>query len=406
MSHVGASSARGERPLEHERCEWACRVVVTDPDGRAVEVNDWDHSAPASAPRPVAPAVIDRRHHADRVDTDGMDQATTATIGAVLIVRDEADAIARCLASLAPLVDEIIVADTGSRDDTMEIAQSAGARVVPIEWDDDFAAARNRALGHSRARWVFSVDADEVADGDRAALNSLLAGLDASTPALSVVIAHGGGPDARGLAAHRELKLFRPELLRWRGRVHERLTLSDGREPTFAVADEEVLRLTHHGYRDEASVRAKARRNARLCALELDELVATSAPVDEVARVALDLGRSYLGGGESEAATVAFALVRRIRSSGPAWRWASDFLAHLALSSGRPDETLELVDELAADGAPLAYCNWLRALAFAERGDREGARMALSTIEQLVDLSGRPLTDDRLGALAEMLRVR
>jgi len=67
-------------------------------------------------------------------------------IALVMIVRDEARSLARCLVSACPWVDEMIVLDTGSVDATPEIARRIGARVERFDWCDDFAAARNAAL--------------------------------------------------------------------------------------------------------------------------------------------------------------------------------------------------------------------------------------------------------------------
>ena len=69
----------------------------------------------------------------------------------VMIVRDEARCLERCLASARPWVDGIVVLDTGSVDATVEIARRHGARVAHFEWIDDFAAARNAALAESDA---------------------------------------------------------------------------------------------------------------------------------------------------------------------------------------------------------------------------------------------------------------
>ncbi|MGZ3429567.1 MAG: glycosyltransferase, partial [Polyangia bacterium] len=71
----------------------------------------------------------------------------------VMIVRDEARCIERCLASARPWVDELRVLDTGSTDATIDIAQRLGARVDSYRWNDDFAAARNAALALVDADW-------------------------------------------------------------------------------------------------------------------------------------------------------------------------------------------------------------------------------------------------------------
>lgn len=78
-----------------------------------------------------------------------------------MIVRDEAEALAACLDSVREFVDEMVVVDTGSEDDTVAIARSAGAVVHHLPWPGDFAAARNAALGWVKGDWVLVLDADE-----------------------------------------------------------------------------------------------------------------------------------------------------------------------------------------------------------------------------------------------------
>jgi predicted Zn-dependent protease len=79
-----------------------------------------------------------------------------------MIVRDEAATLARTLASVQGVVDEIVVVDTGSVDDTVAIAQTHGAKVHSFAWVNDFAAARNESLRHASGDWVLVLDADEV----------------------------------------------------------------------------------------------------------------------------------------------------------------------------------------------------------------------------------------------------
>jgi len=87
-----------------------------------------------------------------------------ATVALSMIVRDAEQDLARCLESARDVVDEMVVADTGSRDATIRIATECGARVIRIPWESDFARARNRALEAVTADWVLVLDADEVLD--------------------------------------------------------------------------------------------------------------------------------------------------------------------------------------------------------------------------------------------------
>lgn len=95
------------------------------------------------------------------------------TITCCMIVRDEEDNLPACVRSAADLVDEWLVYDTGSVDDTRAVANELGCTVVAGEWRDDFAWARNRSLEHATGDWIVVLDADDRLD-DGAALRSLL----------------------------------------------------------------------------------------------------------------------------------------------------------------------------------------------------------------------------------------
>jgi hypothetical protein len=319
------------------------------------------------------------------------------TVSACLIVRDEQRQLPLCLASLAPWVTEIVVCDTGSADATVAVAGLGWepARTVQMQapWTDHFAAARNAALARCQGDWVLSIDADEVALADPAALSALLAATSSSVTAFAVEIANAPGPDRNGLQTHSEHKLFRRTAVHWTGRVHERIETVDGSPLSSLALPSELLRLRHDGYRDSATVTAKALRNARLCELELAELrAADPLPNPErLAAVTLDLGRSYLGAGRPRAAQAAFATVRRTTEFGPTWRWATDFLARLALDERRPNDVLALAHELSGAGGPTGYCDWLRAQALALRGDLAHAELILAGLPSLVDVGGNQL---------------
>ena len=89
---------------------------------------------------------------------------TRPTIELSMIVKDGAVGLARCLRSVAGLVDRIVIGDTGSTDDTLSIAKDYGAEVISVPWEDDFARARNHVLAAGRSDWVLVLDADEMLD--------------------------------------------------------------------------------------------------------------------------------------------------------------------------------------------------------------------------------------------------
>ncbi len=79
-----------------------------------------------------------------------------------MIVKDEETVLKRCLNSIANLVDEIIIVDTGSSDQTKAIATEFAAKIFDFEWIDDFAAARNYAFAHATKEYILWLDADDV----------------------------------------------------------------------------------------------------------------------------------------------------------------------------------------------------------------------------------------------------
>ncbi|MBW4516095.1 MAG: glycosyltransferase [Timaviella obliquedivisa GSE-PSE-MK23-08B] len=79
-----------------------------------------------------------------------------------MIVKNEADKLPRCLSSVQGMVNEMIVVDTGSTDQTTKIAQSFGAQVYHYSWNNNFSAARNESLRYAQGEWILVLDADEV----------------------------------------------------------------------------------------------------------------------------------------------------------------------------------------------------------------------------------------------------
>jgi len=82
-----------------------------------------------------------------------------AKISAAIIARNEADNIADAIKSVS-FADQVVVADTGSADNTVEIARAAGAEVYEINFEG-FGNTKNKAFEFCRGEWIISIDADE-----------------------------------------------------------------------------------------------------------------------------------------------------------------------------------------------------------------------------------------------------
>lgn len=84
------------------------------------------------------------------------------TISLCMIVKDEENTLARCLDSVKNLVDEIIIVDTGSNDETKNIAREYTNLVLDFDWIDDFSAARNFSFSKATKDYILWLDADDV----------------------------------------------------------------------------------------------------------------------------------------------------------------------------------------------------------------------------------------------------
>jgi tetratricopeptide (TPR) repeat protein len=84
------------------------------------------------------------------------------TISLCMITKDEGNFLKYCIESVKDIVDEVIVADTGSKDNTPEIARENGARVIDLAWEEDFSKARNESIQSAQSDWILVLDADET----------------------------------------------------------------------------------------------------------------------------------------------------------------------------------------------------------------------------------------------------
>lgn len=82
-------------------------------------------------------------------------------ISACTIAKNEAKNIHNWLSCMSEIADELVVVDTGSVDDTKEIAVQFGAKVYDYIWNNDFAAAKNYAISKASGDWILFLDTDE-----------------------------------------------------------------------------------------------------------------------------------------------------------------------------------------------------------------------------------------------------
>lgn len=147
------------------------------------------------------------------------------TVSLCMIVKNEEEVLERCLSSVVKLVDEIIVVDTGSSDDTVNIAKRFGAKVFSFAWVDDFAAARNYAFSLGACDYLLWLDADDFITPENAELFiKLKADLESENPDAAECpyeIISDGKPVLKFM---RERIVKRSAGFEWQGRVHECIT--------------------------------------------------------------------------------------------------------------------------------------------------------------------------------------
>jgi tetratricopeptide (TPR) repeat protein len=188
-----------------------------------------------------------------------------------LIAKNEERRLPRCLGSVADLVQESIVVDTGSTDRTKEIAASHGARVFDFPWRDDFAAARNESIARATGEWIFWLDCDHWLDQpNRERLAKLFASLQDENVAYLMKWrspSDEAGSQATLLDA---TQLFRNDpRIRWQYRIHEQIRPSIQR--AGGVTRWTDVEIFHSGYQNHAEKHKKLERNLRLLLLENTE---------------------------------------------------------------------------------------------------------------------------------------
>jgi len=183
--------------------------------------------------------------------------AANVRLSLALIVKNEARCLARCLQSIRNAVHEIVVVDTGSTDNTVQIAQDFGAKIFTFQWIDDFSAARNYALDQCTGDWILVLDADEYASEPLATeITRFIQG----TPSIGrLKIVSDFRRNGQLLRSQSFVSRLFPKGVRFEGRIHEQLVSSLPRQNLESE-------LWHDGYLETQ----KSDRNVKLLQRELE----------------------------------------------------------------------------------------------------------------------------------------
>ncbi len=303
-------------------------------------------------------------------------------IAAAIIVKNEAEHLQRCLNSIKEFCDEIVVVDTGSTDNTVEIATTCATKILHKEWKQDFAASRNFALDAVTAEWVLYIDADEELVMD-------------DVVALRQQVADAQDVMAFGLRMHTQAN-WTPYLdyrmwrnrddIRFIGEIHE--TTMDGivrvgRETNRSLEPIDIS-IMHHGY--EGDLTAKHRRNLPLLQAELKLHPEKINLWNHLGRVHFALGRLDLA---EQTWRTGISRIEQvgIRSAYDVQIYAS--LADMLISQRR--EALPLIERgLQLDPGFLTF-QWMLARLFATSGRFVEA---INKCDELMIMGQAPLSSD------------
>ena len=304
------------------------------------------------------------------------------TITLAVMVRDDAKNLDRCLASVERHVDEVVVLDTGSVDDTVAVAEAHRARVQKIQWPENFSAALNVLLGMVHTTWTLRLDSDEWFDEvEGKELRQMVR--DESSWGFRLI-----RRDLTASGSYSEISLNRlwrtHEKIRYEGAVHESIPNSHFEEawPGKHWVTSDIF-FWHDGYARDLT--DKTKRNVELLRKELD---ATPGRIEAEAMLATTLCTMN----DEEGKTRLQALMDRLREQGMDRPSPQVALAMAMYLGGVPaaqvplDTTKQLI-ELAVKSFPKnAAILYYAAILEKERGDLETALNYLLKLEARAEL--------------------
>ena len=225
-----------------------------------------------------------------------MGKAGALKISACYIAKNEAENLAKSIKSLKTQVNEIVVVDTGSTDNTIVVARKLGARVYSFLWQDDFSKARNFALSKAKGEWLVLLDADEYFNAKTAGNIRQVIRQAQQADGLLIQMVNYDVDKAEIQDYFYQLRIVRNQQgLHYEGKIHEELKLSDGKSMKFFRIHPEMLEIYHTGYASSVS-RQKLERNLKL----LQQAVDNGQSEVDLARYFCDC---YLGLGDMEKCT-------------------------------------------------------------------------------------------------------
>jgi len=211
------------------------------------------------------------------------DSSSLPSISLSMIVKNESENLKRILAVVRGVVDEIIVVDTGSTDDTKQVAESFGAKVFDFPWCDDFSVARNESISHCTKDYILWLDADDYVERqDITKLKLFIKNHLGKAIFVSLLDKRWDrnfqSIQLRAFPNHQDIKFT--------GRVHEQLSIEvEAKGIKYATCD---IKVHHLGYVSAESINEKLSRNLRIL---LEEIKANK----DNFRTLVNIAKTYIG---------------------------------------------------------------------------------------------------------------
>ncbi|MFH2095493.1 MAG: glycosyltransferase [Bacteroidota bacterium] len=262
---VGASSIYPEKYLWHTASEF-CEMVLSD----------------RYIPSEYRQYIIDNYSTEDKIEQieSVISQHDTAVpvfmaddlvkqikLSVTMIMKDEEKHIKRCLESVKDIADEIIIVDTGSTDNSIEIATYYGAKIYHHPWQNDFSLHRNQAIGYASGDWLLQIDADEELTGDKDGLKKTLARINNGYNGVSINLRDVCQESGTQFNASR---VFRNGKIKYRRAVHNMPIFEDAKKFGSVLFNDATI--VHHGSHYQITKEESAKKAKRTGALLLKAL--------------------------------------------------------------------------------------------------------------------------------------
>lgn len=262
------------------------------------------------------------------------------SLSLAMIVKNESEHLKKLLPIVRGMVDEIIIVDTGSTDDTKQIAESFGANIYDFPWNDNFSDARNESLKYCTKDYIFWLDADDYIErqdiaklkwfiqdnlGKAIFLNLVDKRYDRSFQSVQL----------RVFPNHKDLQFI--------GKVHEQISFAvEKQDIKYATCDVNII---HFGYTSPEAITEKLERNLRI-------LLADWQTNKDDFLTTINTAKSYIGlGAMLEAETFVDHALTLIRENRTKVSVENEFIAvltklNLLTNFNRHHEILPLMEEM------------------------------------------------------------